>query len=292
MLNTIDYIIPSNEDVKITPAKVEIVSETRHVDLKEKLLVTENKDLEFVHYVAGKEGRIGFEMLLSTEALSLARKAGWKELRNIFEENISSFEHDPFGEQSIDPSKKESFAQTRRSVNSITQDLEKMIGLPLAIKGTGIGLSPRHPDREDLVSQYKLMRNLQLKSAQVFSDETKEVLEFAPVYGVIKYPVDRPEKYQEWLIMKRYDNAQRVEDHKMRGPVWHRHGLQFAGFDPREHPRFAIAAGSPYGDWAELLLQLKAKGLPVTDLSGRNVLYYPNSDGQNKYAIIDQKVYE
>lgn len=135
------------------------------------------------------------------------------------------------------------------------------------------------------------MRFLQLQSQEVFSDEQKEILEFAPVYGVVKYPIEGSKCFQEWLIMKRYDNAERVKTYKLQGPQWHRHGMPYLGFDIHEHPRLQQAIDSAFGDWNDLVSRLESRGLPVSDLSGRNILHYPGKSGQTNYAIIDQKVY-
>lgn len=286
MLNQPEYRIPREEKVKISPAKPTTTPwGERSVCLNNQLLVTENPNLKYLHYVNGEGDKKNFEMYLSYEARELAHKLGWQKVRQLFEDNIGLITNDPFGERSIDPSRQEKEAQIRRSINPITDELEQILEVPIAIKGTGIRLQPGHPDREDLRSQYTLMRYLQLKSQHVLTPEQKAVLEFTPVYGVIKYPVDRPERFQEWLIMRRYDDAERVEDHKLFLP-WLG---QYLGFDREEHSRLAQAFSVNSGSWNDLLWRFRGSGLEVSDISGRNLLCFKTDDEQQRYAVIDQK---
>ena len=303
------YRIEGKEQIIRSPSKPTTYNEGEpftytEVPLKpERLLVTQQPSLDYIHYLTGDGREIHFEMYLSTEARDLMKKLGWKKIRQLLEQEIARVHNDPFGQTSIDNTKDDPRSQKLRSVNSLGEEVEQLVGMPIATKGTGKGLEPEgkvlvtkggYSTRENLLEQYVDMRHFQIKSQLVFNDAQKAVLEFCPVYAAVRYPVDTPEKYQEWLIMKRVVNGQQVEDHVCRGPQYYNHGREFLGFDTREHPDLAEAFDVLYRDWNSLFWRFNGNemGLRVSDISGRNVLWTLKPDGRKFYTIIDQRFRE
>lgn len=140
---TVEYIIPENEQVVVTPIKPNEKYGRVLVELSDKLLVTRNPELKYTHYINGASDRINFEMYLSFEARELVKKFGWKNMRAMFEENLAQIDKDPYSINSLDPDRTKHDAQVRRTINPISQKFEDILGIPIVIKGSGILLPPR-----------------------------------------------------------------------------------------------------------------------------------------------------
>jgi len=267
-------------------------TEEKFHELQKGILIAEDESLCSFHYIklssAEEKRTVEFEMYLSDEARILMKKLGFKKIRKLFGREFEVITVDPFGNQSIDPAKNEDFAKKMRTVNTISQELENILGRPVAIKGTGMGLQPGHPDREDLILQYRKMKELEIVSKGELSSEEKELLEFLPVFGVIRCPVssadrDSVREYQEWLIMERVvGGGSRIEDESLAVI-----GRPYAclGFKVKDHPELAkvfgrVFSGDDYCRWEDVEDELRMKGIPVGDLAGRNVLWHLNPEGK------------
>ena len=164
-----------------------------------------------------------------------------------------------------------------------------MVGRPVAVKGTGRGLTAGHEDREDLLKQYLLMRQLQVDSETCLTPSQKDLFTFCPVYAAIRAPVQRIEGNQEWLLMARVVNGEWTKD---RG-YFAEYGPAVAqeGIDPDTDYEL-MRAFNLYNfnaTWKEFGKRLRKQGLYVKDLAGRNVLRSIDEKGKKHYTIIDQK---
>lgn len=257
---------------------------------KDGVVVTEDQELEYTHYLTGEGAKADFEMYLSSEARVLVNHLGWKKVRSLFEQDTADITKEPFGQRSLDPTKDEYDSKIRRSVNSLSKQLEESLDLEVAVKGTGIHLPPGDERREDLVKQYLRMRLLQIQSRTLLTEEQKEIIEFCPVYGVIRYNTEPPIEYQEWLLMKKIYGVG-VEDVGYAMAVMGPYPEVEPGFDHTKYPLLAKALRlREYPTWSDAKSNLRRQGLAISDLSGRNILEWRRQDtGRSFYTIIDQK---
>src|SRR3990167_5843679 len=261
------------------------------------LVVTYNQELDYYHYLKGKDSSVNFDMYLSAEARKLMTQLGWKRIRDLFQIDIEYINNKPFGARSLDPTRELNEAQIRRSINKVSDELQKVIGIPIAIKGTGKIVNPVYEwefnrVREDLIGQYLRMRQLQVEARTVLTDEQKRIIELLPVYGVIKYPIETKEKYQEWLIMKKVVDGKMVKDvpYVMAMPGARPEDSIKYGFDDDKYSELAGALGlRRHPLWSDALRSLRSQGLSISDLAGRNILEQMTPSGGKRYTIIDQK---
>jgi len=280
-------------------------AETFLPDAEGGILVAHNDELKYTRYVAleGNE-RVKFEAYLSDEALDSLRGTGWKTVRSLFENDFSNIQKEPFGSQSIDHLKDNWTSQRLRTVNKASQEAEQLLGVPVAIKGTGSGPFYDWQEHEDLTRQYLFMRKLGLSSERL-PEDLKEILSVCKVYGVLRMPVDVPtganEKqpsYHEWLIMERLVDAEPMET-ELKNHLLVGGGTESeAYFDPEKHPElvgafstYPVASGIKEGSFAALASSLVSLGLQprLTDLAGRNMLMTKATDGKKHYTLIDQR---
>ncbi len=105
-----------------------------------RILTFTNESLAYTrHVVLDAQDKPGIEVFLSDELKERMRSVGWKAVRNLFEQDIKDLERDPFGERSIDPDKDSEALRRARSVNGASHALETLLGIPIAIKGSGSG---------------------------------------------------------------------------------------------------------------------------------------------------------
>lgn len=203
---------------------------------------------------------------------------------------LERLRRDPFGETSIDPHVLESEFQGRRAVNSLQEDIQSLVRLPVAIKST-FGPEKGYFRREDLVDQFIFMRELQFRARECLLEQQRETIEFLPVYGVIKT------REQDFLIMKRIEGGTEIADCRVRFLSYGWPGSGDPDYEPafyaKDHQDLLEAMGlrntavEPIR-WRYITQHLGNQlGLRLHDLAGRNVLYYQEEDRQ-KYVVIDQ----
>lgn len=246
-----------------------------------------DRSVDSYYYLKREQGVTAFEMYLSTEARQLIQeRTGWKNIRNEMEGQIADIVRLPFGHPSsrnhtrqIDPER----YTPQRVVHGIALDLQDSLQLPIAIKGTGLQLKP--PEREDLLRQYRLMRDLALTADRVFTDRQKEIVSVCPVYGAVRFPTSSPKVFQEWLFMREVVNGRQVPTVLIENP----YGPDYRGFSVDDHPAL-VEFGGGRGDWEDVTEFLSINyGMHATDLAGRNVLWTADKTGKKHYTIIDQK---
>lgn len=291
-------------------------SESKH------LLTFTNDQLQYVRYVSvDAKGNPGVEIFLSNELRKRMLLVGWKAVRTHFEKDIEDIKKDAFGDRSLDPDKQFEGLRRARSVNSASSELEALLGVPVAIKGTGTGKRPDEDSAEKLDRQYLHMRYIQLRSLRV-PKELRAVIAPCSMYGLIRVPtqkIDGVQQYHEWLIMQRVEGKPlKVKQRRDKSEMdW---GDDMIGsmmapeyFDPKEHQEL-IAAVKAYldkpitdnvtymfgnkkeipelenGSVGALQGALGCAGMDgMTDFVGRNILISTNQDGTKHYTIIDQR---
>lgn len=247
--------------------------------------IERNNDLECSRYVI--DGRdLPIEIYISDEL----RNAGlsFKKLKEFGIAELKRIRDEPFGETNIDPHVSENFAREQRAINRIRDDIQSLIGDPIAIKsstpeGNRINMGG------DLIDQYLFMRKLQIVSGETLTAEQKRVIEFLPVYGVVRVG------NVGFLIMKLIKRGQEIKDEPV--PVtpigW---GYGYPEFEPAfsapEHKELIDVLRLNYFDglmkWSYVCSALgRALGIRLHDLAGRNVLCSRNG-ASKKYTIIDQ----
>jgi hypothetical protein len=286
------------------------------------LLTFANEQLQYVRHVAiDAQGDSGLELFLSNEHRKRIRTVGWKDVRTLFEKDIEDLKTDAFGEKSLDPGSNVEGLRRARSINSASGELESLLGVPVAIKGTGTGKHPDEDSAEKLDRQYLHMRYIQLHSLRA-PKELRAIIAPCSMYGLIRVPtkkVDGVQQYHEWLIMQRVEGAplavkQRRDQSEMDwgdGMIGSMMAPEY--FDSMDHQEL-IAAAKPYlekpitdnmlymfamkkeipeleaGSVHALQQALGAAGMDgMTDFAGRNILVSINHDGTKRYTIIDQR---
>ncbi len=253
-----------------------------------------------------------FEMYMTDEIRREVGEKGYGIVRKLLEEDMRSILLDPYGERSLDPDKNERTAQRLRTINAAISELEQLIGRPLCIKGTGRDTYLQDPDRENLIFQFDVMRELALRNPHITEQTQKELgfspIRFADVYAAIQYPIHKdPEKWadphdvQQFLIMERVPNAKRVFEVGKRYAVatlgWggNNSGVETVyGFDSTGHPRLAAFCHARSRDefvmFDEVQRQLRILGISnASDVAARNVIYSDAPPNQRNYVIIDQR---
>lgn len=250
--------------------------------------VERNNELGYTHYNVFKtDGPI--DVYISDELRNFGLP--FRKLKELAIAELDRVRNDPFGETSIDPHVYEDSFRAQRAVNRLEDELQALIGEPLAIKSSVSSQGENFYKREDLLDQYLFMRQLQLRAQEHLNDRQKATLEFLPVYGAIRVG------NQEFLIMKYIKGANEIEDHALRFLTlgWMGSGDPYfePGFSASEHRDFLEALGNDYVRhgcvrWRHISFALgEILGISINDLAGRNVLYY--QDGKSKkYVIIDQ----
>jgi len=253
-----------------------------------------------------------FEMWMTDEIRKEVGEKGYGIIRKLVEKDFRSILLDPYGERSLDPDKNEETAQRLRTINAAISELEQLIGRPLCIKGTGKDTYLQDPDRENLMFQFDVMRELALRNPHI-TEQTQEDLGFTPirfadVYAAIQYPIHKdPERWvnphdvQQFLIMERVPNAKRIFEVGKRYAVatlgWggNNSGVETVyGFDSKEHPRLADFCHASSRDefvmFDEVQRQLWILGIGnASDVAARNVIYSEAPPNQRNYVIIDQR---
>jgi len=289
------------------------------VDKKREILgfeIKHNSRLKAVHYEDARPRENThirpFQIWMTDEIRQLVGEKGYAVARKLVEEDAQSILLDPYGERSLDPDKKERTAQRLRTINAVTTELEQLIGKPLCIKGTGKDTYLDDPDRENLMFQFEVMRELALQNSHIIDETQKELgfapLRFAEVYAAIQYPIRKdpevwvtPHDVQQFLIMERVPNAKRVFEVGKRYAVatlgWggNNPGVETVyGFDSKEHPRLAAFCHArprdEFVEFEQVQRQLRILGIHnASDVAARNVIYPEAPPNQRNYVIIDQR---
>lgn len=252
-----------------------------------------------------------FQLWIADEILGLAREKGFGIIRELIASNFQEIEQGPYGERSLDPDKDLPFARRLRTVNGASLELESLIRLPIAIKGSGRDIALTHPDRENLLTQFELMRELALLNSKLKEETTKRIgfcpIRFAQVYLAVSFPTgmgqacDDSKGLQQYLLIEKAPNGRRVENYDSSsylsinfGGRWLASRPSLPGFfASRDHPRLAAFAGIDSNKvlWTEVKEQLNILGItPFVDIEGRNVLFDSGMPfDEREYVIIDQR---
>lgn len=271
----------------------------KRLDLKRAFTVTQDPELGYRRFVQGEGGEVDFELLLSDEAAQILNSSGKVRTKKEVKDEIARINQDRFGPSSIDLGIKQpgfERLKNRRSVNAFGAELEKKLGIPIAIKGS------EKLGKEDFRAQFIFIKQRE-KEWQNMPEYIKEILHICKVYAAIRYKISDKGKYPEYrdlLIMERVSNAKAVEDNYL-GP-WL--GSRAFGFGVDIDPllaeiirmelggllsRFSHDTGRECYSWHTLQEALEHAGLQTSDIMGRNVLYSAEANPQKRhYVIIDQ----
>jgi hypothetical protein len=245
--------------------------------------VKRNNQLGYTHYKVGRGESVPPVEIYVSDEMRKHADVSFKLLKQLASEELERISADPYGETSIDPNVEDPTFRNRRAVNRISDHVEAAIGFPVAIK------SSTHGSPENLVSQYKVMRDLEITAEKRLRD-LDSVLGFLPVYGAVKVG------QKQFLIMKHVKDAQEIEDKEI---PFASHGWGGVGdpekelaFSGKEHPQLVAALKIHSSDamirWRTVEGQIRDRlRKPLGDLAGRNVLASPDTHGM-RYTIIDQ----
>lgn len=260
--------------------------ETNRVIHVGKVTVTKHPEVESTQYsIEGSADDPSVEIYISDEARKWG--LGFRQLRELALGEVGRIQSDPFGQTSIDPAKDEAEARRLRTVNHLSDSVQALISVPIAIKGNGFDSNAI--DKENLLLQYTNMRYLEVSARQKLTPEQQAILSFAKVYGAFSIGTE------EFLIMEHVKEAQRVRDYAI--IVGKKLQLAFSSHDDKElvhvFPDLERKVGffrTKYVLWRDITEKLSAiLGVKLNDLAGRNVLKQLQPDGKWKYIIIDQK---
>lgn len=248
------------------------------------VVVERNSKLRCTHYMLKDRGE-AVEIYISDELKEMG--IGFKKIKELTVFEIERVNSDPFGTTNIDPRVQTSLVRGNPAINRLSFKTQTLLGLPVAIKSMPLSTSID----ENLIEQYLFMRQIQLRAEVVLEDNQKEILEFLPVYGVVKIGD------QSFLLMKQVEGATEVEEIIV---PFLSHGWMGSG-DP--YTESAISR-TKYADLFEVLrmgcfdglvrcrhirenLQ-NMLGVKLGDIAGRNILFTKIEGGKRKYYILDQ----
>ncbi len=247
------------------------------------VIIKINKQLGVTHYKVGRGESVPPVEIYVSDEMRKQSGVSFKRLKHLASIELERISADPYGETSIDPNVGDPTFRNRRAVNRISDEVEAEIGFPVAIK------SSTYASPENLVSQYKVMRDLQQTATRRLGD-LDSVIGFLPVYGAVKVGE------RQFLIMKHVKDAKEIED---KAVTFASHGWMAAGdpdkemaFSAKEHPLLVNALNiEPAGSmvrWRTVAGEISDRlGKPLGDLAGRNVLASSHMQGV-RYTIIDQ----
>lgn len=302
----------------ISPTKSFTVSENTELGYKRFVRIQNNEETggEFVS-----------DILISEEAGDALRNSprGKVRTKEDIKKEIEGIMENPHGDSSIDllhKNTKTVFArkvyENLRSVNKISSELERELGVPIAIKGSG-ALPWNDKGREDLVKQFIFMREKQ-KEWEKLPEYIKNIISIDDVYAVSRQEIPDEKKYEELLIMERVPDAKQVKDYALKPKLEEGNFIKkyiskiknifdnkkILGFRIDDHPLLAHIIETELEDhesfirlskkdselcyeWSTLENVLKSKGLDLTDLAGRNLLYSEDDIKDRHYIAIDQR---
>lgn len=257
--------------------KKELIRQIGNVTIKR------NKQLGFTHYKVGRgESASPIDIYVSDE-MRKQSEVSFKRIKQLASIELERIAADPYGETSIDPNVGDPAFRNRRAVNRVSNEVEAEIGFPVAVK------SSAHATPENLVSQYKVMRDLQQTATRRLGD-LDPVIGFLPVYGAVKID-DR-----QFLIMKHVKDAKEIKDKEIPFASYGWGGVgdpeKELAFSAQEHPQLVAALKINSADtmirWRTVEGEIRDRlRKPLGDLAGRNVLASPDIQGM-RYTIIDQ----
>jgi hypothetical protein len=241
-----------------------------------------------------------FSLTLTQEAHQIVRSAGWLTTRKAIEAALTDALTNPHGELSIDQYKDTDAGRTARTVHRLPAAIEERLGLPVAVKGTGLdvvrSIQMGLGSRANLTDQFHFMHRLYAAQQKYHPGGIGGVLSVNRPLGLIKHSSNRPGQHtQEWLLMDRVVDAQPVEE---MGICMTSGDIELA-FDAHKYPDLAAIA-DPYGIFRDddiLFEDLATKvgeqlapdifSWELGDVVGHNILAQQRPDGRNTYILID-----
>jgi len=244
-----------------------------------------------------------FYMSLTEEAHELAANSGWLPVRQEVESTIQRALRYPFGASSIDPFKDTEAGRTARIVHHLSRTGERLLGLPVTVKGTGV--NPAYADqitgrRMNLKDQFTLMHEAYSAQQATCPDGIDGILHVNRPLAYIVHPSKRKidPRPQEWLLMDRVVGGIPVKEQW----VVLNNGRTGWAFEQSVYPDLAALATnglrnsfsqSGLVNFRNVRKRLIDSLRPNTslynlrDVTGHNILQQTLPNGSHKYTIID-----
>jgi len=244
---------------------------------------------------------------LTPHALDIADRVGWQAAAELVMDSRAKAVADPYGPLSIDPDARKNVENRKgRIVHRMDNEAESLLGLPVAIKGTGEQAYSPAFQRVNLATQFTLMHSLSSAQRRLHPDGINGLFFFDEPLAYFSCPIVRRGRLipQEWMLMARVVDGRSITN-IVRGDANHR----VLAFDPDRYPDLGVLAGAPdprfispvrlepplraYRELRRPIYEKLGGLIPldmIGDIHGENILRTGRRQSR-RYTIIDAQPY-